>query len=151
VLALRFAHSLGLIHGHLNSKNILFDIDHRIQITDFSSIDVIFGKNASDEDVLLGERWSRDADIRGFASILFEIIVGHPWTMSGVINGETILHADIPIFVSELIVAGQSPESGIYESLNDIINILKKNNFVIVSGVDSADVLAFVEWVESHE
>jgi serine/threonine protein kinase len=34
VLSLGFAHSLGLIHGHRNSKNIVFDVDHRIQITD---------------------------------------------------------------------------------------------------------------------
>jgi tRNA A-37 threonylcarbamoyl transferase component Bud32 len=37
-LSLRFAHSLGLIHGHLTSKNICFDIDHRIQITGFSRL-----------------------------------------------------------------------------------------------------------------
>jgi serine/threonine protein kinase len=51
VLSLRFCHSFGLIHGHLNSQNIVFDIDHRIQITD-----QIFGPNVSDADVLSGER-----------------------------------------------------------------------------------------------
>jgi serine/threonine protein kinase len=35
VLGLRFAHSLGLLHGHLTSHNILFDSDHCIQIVDW--------------------------------------------------------------------------------------------------------------------
>jgi hypothetical protein len=34
VLSLRFAHSLGLIRAHLNSRHMAFDMDHRIQITD---------------------------------------------------------------------------------------------------------------------
>jgi serine/threonine protein kinase len=37
-LALRFAHGLGLLHGGLNSGNVLFDSGGRIQITDFSPI-----------------------------------------------------------------------------------------------------------------
>jgi serine/threonine protein kinase len=37
VLGLRFAHSLGLIHGHLTTNNIVFELNHRIQITDFLS------------------------------------------------------------------------------------------------------------------
>jgi serine/threonine protein kinase len=38
VLGPRFAHNLGFIHGHLNSKNIWFDLDHQIQIIDFCRI-----------------------------------------------------------------------------------------------------------------
>jgi serine/threonine protein kinase len=151
VLGLRFCHSLGFIHGHLNSKNIVFDVDHRFQITDFYPTDLRFGANVSAGGVLSDERWSVDADIRGFASILFEIIVGHPSTLSGVLNDETIVPSDIPLFVSKLLVAGQSPESGLRQSFNDIFDILKNNDFGIVSGVDSGDVLAFVEWVESYE
>jgi hypothetical protein len=54
------AHSLGLIQGHLNWKNVLFDADYRIQITDFYSIDGAFGKNAKDNRVLSSCRaiWS---------------------------------------------------------------------------------------------
>jgi serine/threonine protein kinase len=151
VLSLRFCHSLGLIHGHLNSKNIVFDVDHRIQITDFYPTDLRFGANALFADVLSDEGWSVDADIGGFTSILFEIIVGHPSTRFEVLNDETILRSDIPIFVSELIITGQSPKPGLRQSFNDIFDILKKNDFGIVSGVDSADVLSFVEWVESFE
>jgi serine/threonine protein kinase len=35
VLGLRFAHSLGLLHGHLIVNNVLFNEDGVIQITDF--------------------------------------------------------------------------------------------------------------------
>jgi hypothetical protein len=38
VLALRFAHSHGLLHHGLTAKNILFDFDHCIQIFDFEPI-----------------------------------------------------------------------------------------------------------------
>jgi serine/threonine protein kinase len=129
VLAVRFCHSLGLIHGHLDSKNIVFDVDHRIQITDFYPIDLRFGANTSDLGVLSGERWSRDADMRGFASILFEIIVGYPSILSEVLNDETIVRNDIPMFVSELTVAGQSPESELRQSFDNIFHIHKKNDF----------------------
>jgi hypothetical protein len=65
--------------------------------------------------------WSLNSDIRGFVSILIEIIIGHPVILSRV------------------------------EQDNRIFGILKKIDFGIVSGVDSADVLAFVDWVESNE
>jgi serine/threonine protein kinase len=151
VLSLRFAHSLGLIHGYLNSRNIVFDVDHRIQITDFLPTDMRFRTNESDGDVLSGEGWSRDADLRGLASVLFEIIVGHPLTLREVVNDGTNLPIDIPIFVRQLIVSVQSSEPGLGQSFNNIFDVLTENDFGIVSGVDSADVLAFVEWVESYE
>jgi serine/threonine protein kinase len=40
VIGLRFLHSLGLVHGHLKSSNIHFDVDHHIQIGGFGSIDL---------------------------------------------------------------------------------------------------------------
>jgi tRNA A-37 threonylcarbamoyl transferase component Bud32 len=47
VLGLRFAHSLGLLHGHLTMNNILFDSDHCIQIVDFKSIGFEIGESES--------------------------------------------------------------------------------------------------------
>jgi serine/threonine protein kinase len=38
VLGLRFAHSLGLVHGHLTTTNIHFNFDHCIQLVDFKWI-----------------------------------------------------------------------------------------------------------------
>jgi serine/threonine protein kinase len=147
VLSLRFAYSLGLIHGHLTSNNIVFDVDHRIQITDFCRT----GESENEPAGFSGEKWSRNRDLRGFAAILFEIIVGQPGILSGVVESHEIVPRDIPLFVTELMGAGQSAEPQIPQSSNAIFGILKKNDFRIVSGVDSADVLAFVGWVESFE
>jgi serine/threonine protein kinase len=72
VLSLRFAHSFGLIHGHLSSKTIVFDLNHRIEITDFYPNDLENGEGGKETSVFSDEGWSPDADIRGFASILFE-------------------------------------------------------------------------------
>jgi hypothetical protein len=100
---------------------------------------------------LSSERWSPDQDVGGFALILFEIIFGYPMMLSGVGNSQIRVPTNVPIFVLELIEAQQSPGSRIHQSFNDIFDILKRNNFGIVSGVDSADVLTFVGWVESFE
>jgi serine/threonine protein kinase len=151
VLSLRFLHSLGLFHGHLNSKHIVFDMDHQIQIADFYSNGLEVEDSRKGTGVFSDERWSPDADIRGFALILFEIIVGHPAMLSGVLNDQEIPWMDIPVFVSKLMASAQSPECEMGQSFNDIFNILKNNRFEIMSGVDSVDVLTFVDWVESFE
>jgi hypothetical protein len=151
VLSLRFAHSLELIHGHLNSKNIRFDMDHRIHITDFCGIGHEVNESEKHSATLSGERWSPHQDVHGFALILFEIIFGHPMMLSGVENGQIRVPTNAPMFVLELIEAGQSPGSRRQQTFNDVFNVLKNNDFKIVSGVDSADVLTFVRWVESFE
>jgi serine/threonine protein kinase len=152
VLGLRFAHSLGLIHGHLNSRNILFDSDDRIEITDFGVKCEEIEANQSDGDVGAGgisdAGWSRKIDIDGFMSILIEIVVGHPATQSDVSNGRVILPRDVPMFVLEMISADQSSDQKISESFNNIFDHLKRHNFEIQSGVDSAEVLSFVRWIE---
>jgi hypothetical protein len=162
VLGLRFAHSLGLIHGHLNSRNIFFDSDDRIEITDFGvigeEIEDNENENESDGDVSVNVNvgaggfssagWFPKIDIEGFVSILIEILVGHPATQSDVSNSQLILPPDVPMFVLEMISANQSPDVGISESFNNIFDHLKENNFQILSGVDSAEVLNFVRWIE---
>jgi hypothetical protein len=140
-----------LIHGHLTSKNVVFDVDHRIQITDFYPICREVWETKKDRGAFSGEEWSPDPDVRGFASILFEIIVGHPEMLSGTQSAQVITLKDIPEFISKLIALGQSSEPRIGQSFNDIFSILKNNEFKIMFGVDSVDVLAFVDWVESFE
>jgi serine/threonine protein kinase len=64
VLGLRFAHSLGLMHGHLTGNNILFDPNHCIQIVDFNPIVLAVGETESESEEgpqLVGfssERWT---------------------------------------------------------------------------------------------
>jgi serine/threonine protein kinase len=155
VLGLRFAHSLGLIHGHLNSKNIFFDSDDRIEMTDFSVMDEEIEENESDGDIDVRgfscAEWSPKKDIEGFVSILIEILVGPPATQSDISNGQMIFPADVPMFVLKMISGDQWPDEGISESFNHIFDVLKENDFEILSGVDSAEVLRFVRWIEGLE
>jgi hypothetical protein len=138
VLGFRFAHSLGLIHGRLTTNNIVFDMNHRIQI-----IDLLSDLSGNGLSGFSREGWNPETDIRVFMSILFEIVAGCP------ANDEASVRADIPWFVSEMMgLSGQSREM---TSFCDIFNTLKQHNFAIVSGVDSAEVLAFVDWIEHAE
>jgi hypothetical protein len=92
-----------------------------------------------------GEGWTPKKDIQAFASILFELMFGHPP------HGETSIPTGIPGFVSGIIELGFSPISGTSYSFNHILKILKQNNFKIEDGVDSTEVSAFVSRVESAE
>jgi serine/threonine protein kinase len=155
VLALRFAHSLGLVHGHLTGNNILFDSDHCIQIVDFNSIALEVGEiemksgSGSEDGTQLvgfsGEGWTAERDSEAFASILFELVFGRPP------HGEASIPTGIPDFVSNIIKSGLSPISEGSYSFNTILDILKRNNFQVEDGVDSAEVSVFVNWVESSE
>jgi RIO-like serine/threonine protein kinase len=86
VLGLRFAHSLGLVHGHLTGNNILFDSDHCIQIVDFNPIVVEVGKSetgiesedGTQLDEFSGKGWTQKRDVQAFVSIIFELVAGHP-------------------------------------------------------------------------
>jgi hypothetical protein len=149
VLGLRFAHSHGLLRGHLSTGNIVFDCEHCIQIVDFEPKLLEFGENGSEERTqlgdFLGEGWTPEKDIQVFASILLEIIVGRPST------GKIFIPRNIPRFVSKIIKTGRWLKSATKCSFNNIFEILKRNEFRIEDGVDSTEVSAFVNWVESAE
>jgi tRNA A-37 threonylcarbamoyl transferase component Bud32 len=49
VLGLRFAHSLGLIHGRLSTRSIVFDSDHCIQIVGFNPMFLEVSEGEGDE------------------------------------------------------------------------------------------------------
>jgi serine/threonine protein kinase len=151
VLCLRFAHSLGLVHDHLTTSNILFDSDHCIQIVDFQPVRLEVGESGSESGEgtqLVGfsrEGWTPERDIQAFTSILFELVFGRPP------QGEASIPTGIPDFVSKIIKSGLSPISRRHYSFNTILGTLKQNEFQIEDGVDSAEVSAFVSWVESCE
>jgi hypothetical protein len=153
VLGLRFVHSLGLIHGHLTTNNILFDSNNLIQIVDFRPIILkggkIEGESESDAETQVGifseEEWRQKRDIEAFASILFEILVGRP------AGSETSVPTDIPSFVSKIIEIGLRQSFERNYSFHDIFETLKANDFRIEDDVHSAQVSAFVSWVESAE
>jgi serine/threonine protein kinase len=139
-LDLRFAQSLGLLHGGLKASNVLFDADRRIQIADFSPIRLETG----DAEPFSGEGWSPAADVCAFVSLLSEIAVGRPDAQPGAAP-------PIPAFVSVIIEEGRSPSPTAKRSFADILQSLQANGFAVLAGVDSAEVCAFVDSVESFE
>jgi serine/threonine protein kinase len=149
VLGCRFAHSLRLLHSHLTMSNILFDSDHCIQIVDFDPILLEVGESESEEGTQVrgfsGEGWTPEKDIEAFATILFELLFGCPP------QGDASIPTGIPEFVSKVIKSGLFHRSRISYSFNTILELLKHNDFRIEDGVDSAEVSAFVSWVESAE
>jgi serine/threonine protein kinase len=107
VLGLRFAHSFGLIHGHLTANNIFFDGDHRVQITDFG----LDGRDSTARwgiGGFSGEGWTPQADIRAFVSLLFEIVVGNRVNLLDDVNSEGIAHSGVPEIVLDIIDAIES-------------------------------------------
>jgi hypothetical protein len=157
-VALRFAHGLGLLHGDLNSGNILFDGGGRIQIADFRPMHRGAGGGGfSGEREGEGEDWSPEADVSAFAMVLFEIVAGRPWlsppppASAARANGDVnvILPPGVPPFVSEMIEGGLRPMAGEELSFIEIFETLKDHGFGIVAGVDSEEVSAFVRRVES--
>jgi hypothetical protein len=152
-LALRFSHGFGLLHGCLSTRTVIFDCDddcdsdseRRIQLADFSAIRVAHANS----DPFSGDEWSPNVDVSAFSMLVLEIVTGcapPPRTENGV-----CLPPSMPTFVSEMIDDCQSVERGRQRSFVDIVDILKRNNFGIVGGVDSDEVLRFVRWVESIE
>jgi hypothetical protein len=144
-LALRFAHGLGLLHGGLNADNVLFDGGGRIQIADFSPMWRDGGFS--------GAGWSPQADISAFAMLLFKIVAGctfpSPPPNAAKADGEVILPPGVPMFVSEIIEGGMRPSAGEELTFITIFETLKDNAFRILTGVDSAEILAFVRRFES--
>jgi serine/threonine protein kinase len=148
VLGLRFAHSLGLLHGHLTWNNIVFNGENLIQMTDFcirSLIDLKCNPDAeADVGGFSGESWRPKADVRAFAVILSEIVSG----TSGEQDGRG---SDVPSFISRIIEKGQSADSRSTESFADFLRTLKENDVQIMKGVDSQEVSKWVNWIEWSE
>jgi hypothetical protein len=154
-LGLRFVHSFGLIHGNLNSNNILLDEAHRIQMTGFGRMDleVQEGECAREGGISepFDEEWTAQADIRAFGSLLVEITGGQPSILAGDPDSKRTVKLGVSRFVSEIIEKIQFEKWKRVNSLTSIIDILKSNKFEIEEGVDSEEVLEFVRWIEFME
>ena len=127
----------------MNILRIHLDFDHHIQIGYFDLIEV-------EVDAKLMGGFSKagltpQTDVRDFASILFEIVVGRP------VNGDTFVPSTVPKFVSKIIKEGLWSKSRMQCSFCDIFRILNNNKFQIMEGVDSEEVLAYIKWIESAE
>jgi hypothetical protein len=148
VLSMRFAHSLGLLHGHLTANNVLFDDDGVVQICDFcvQSLSEVGGNSEAIAEVggFSGENWRPDADVREFAELLSQIVIGGS-------SEESRTSQSDPAFVLKMIEQGQSSDSKAIVSFVQIFETLKGAKFKILEGVDSEEVSKFVSWIELSE
>jgi hypothetical protein len=92
-----------------------------------------------------GQGWTPERDIHVFASILSELVFGSPP------ESEASIPMGIPDFVSRIFKSGLFPISRRDYSFDAILEILKQNDFKTQDGVDSAELSAFINWVESAE
>jgi serine/threonine protein kinase len=148
VLSMRFAHSFGLLHGHLTGDNVHFDEDGLIEICDFcvKSLSDVGGNLEEIAEVggFSGEGWRPAVDVRAFAELLSRIVIGDSAEGRG-------CSLSVPAFVLEMIERGQSLDSNAKLSFVDIFEALKGNEFRILEGVDSKEVCTFVNWIEFSE
>jgi serine/threonine protein kinase len=148
VLSMRFAHSFGLLHGHLTGDNALFNGEGLIQICDFcvKSLSEVGNHSEAMAEVggFSGEDWRPAADVRAFAELLSQIVIGDFAKESG-------SSLSVPRFVLEMINRGWSLASNATLSFMDIFKTLKDNDFQILEGVDSTEVSKFVRWIEFSE
>jgi serine/threonine protein kinase len=148
VLSMRFAHSFGLLHGHLTSDNVHFDEDRVIQVSDFclKRLPEVEGNSETIAEAggFSGANWRPEADVRGFADLLSKIVIGDSGEESG--NSQSI-----PTFVLKMIEEGQSEDSKVKMSFVDIFETLKAKDFRILKGVDSNEVSNFVSSIELSE
>jgi serine/threonine protein kinase len=148
VLSMRFARSLGLLHGHLTGDNILFDEDGVIHICDFclKGMSEVEGNSEVIAEVggFSGANWSPDADVRGFAELLSKIVIGGSCEERG-------RSGSVLAFVLKMMEQGQSSDSQAKVSFVDIFKTLKAEHFKILEGVDSNAVSNFVSWIRLSE
>jgi hypothetical protein len=148
VMGLRFAHSLGIVHGHLTANQMFLNENGVIQITGFdqNGTGEFEDNEGADADigVFSGESWTPKADIQAFTRILSEIVVGSSAEQGCGRSG-------IPSFIYEMIEGGEYADRKSIESFPGILNILKQHNFKIMEGVDVEEVSRFVRWIEWSE
>jgi serine/threonine protein kinase len=172
VLGMRFAHSLGCVHGSLKPSNILFDNDQNVQIVDFCSNRLrgsvsnegeVSGRGEADDEEEARDEWEAlKTDVLSFSLILFEILVGRSVVVQPssrddieirfIDDGErAVIPSFIPFFMRELMERGLSAKSFSRPSFSEIYADLKENDFDIVEGNDVNEVLRFVSSLEASE
>jgi serine/threonine protein kinase len=176
VLAMRYLHSRGIIHGDLKPENILLDWDWIVRICDFclsvssEGSDAEFDDNSCQRS--LDARYSGPecfnneptlkSDVFSFGLILYELLtgkpvfspdLGHSYVMKKILVDGA--HLSIPDSVSPtaklLIEDCLNSKPNKWPSFDSILLRLEEIGFQITRGVNSRRIRQFVTAVKSRE
>jgi serine/threonine protein kinase len=181
VLCLRYLHSKGIIHRDLKPSNILIKgSDHNIRICDFNisrlvSIEQTFTqgigtlqymapelyKTGEDDEGHCNPDQTGKIDVFSFGLILYEIILGKPVFPENLTAAQVMYQALgdtrapipgwIPAFVFQMISNCWSRHPKVRPTFNEILNILRENEFKISPECDSNLISSYVERIERIE
>jgi serine/threonine-protein kinase SIK3 len=180
VLAMRYLHSQGIVHNHLEPANILLDWDWNVRIADFgfstsrempdlSSVSNLcpwFSWTWVDSRYRAPEcyenEWSPRSDVFSFGLLLYELVVGRPcfpsdWKRAVVMKCVTVdgWRPDIPEWIApcvgKLITKCWADDPDSRLSFVTILKHLESMQFRVFPGVNSAKLAAFVEKVKEQK
>jgi serine/threonine-protein kinase len=175
VLAMRYLHSMGVIHCDLNPNNILLDLDWNIRIAGFGHH--IFPHelvipNDSGNCSFIGSHYLApecydnefvcESDVFSFGLILYELVVSEPAfpkTLSQygiakrliIENKRPIIPAFVLPAVQELIRKCWKRDYWRRPTFNDILDQLEAMNFKLTANVKSSKLSEFVRQIKAWE
>ena len=152
--AMEAVHAASMIHRHLRPENILFDIEGHVKISDFgvaSIVDVEGQRQSKSSDIgtskfmapeLLKESAKCDGkvDVYSFGVVVFFILSGGKLPKITVAEQASGKKASIPSYINkvsrDLINSCWSASPSERPSFTDILDVIKKNNFRLIDGVE---------------
>jgi serine/threonine protein kinase len=159
LLGLMALHNRGIVHRNLKPSNILFDTKHRPQLTNYG---LLPGSQKfhlySAPELKRDEEAGPACDAFSVSVILYEILVPHA-RGGGKLQLQIVTQKltgvdfrkvpkELPEFVRQLIEKGWSAEPIARQSIQDMFEEIRNNDFKVLNDVESEDVFDFVNWVE---
>jgi serine/threonine protein kinase len=169
-LAMRYVHSHNIVHRNLTPANVLLDWNWKVRIGGFEhSFSPNEGQTApptGDSHYLAPECYyniiAQENDVFSFGLILYELVVGRPAFERSLtpiqIAGILVLSDWKPTIPDSVLPKTRELISDCLEMdyryrlwFSDVLERLEKMRFKIISGVNSAKVLAFVNEIKARE